>query len=486
MVIVFFSQLHATHLLENPKQVLMRKLLLGAPKSNTVNSVRCYSTSSDSAVTAFTGNFVNVESNGFVSIHQHRYPEFKKLKDKGGQLFAAVDHIWFDDESSKYYRAIGPIKVNMSDPYTLPWRMIEEVELQQDFLAPNILISQSTLTNSPYEIVGQSHIDRKPYFSCGWLDVIFPQTNALKGLTYHGSAAAIDKNLLVTAAHNFLPTFLENKPNKDKVKAKSVHFLNLHSAGNHPSRLYFTPVASIHCFIHPKWEQNFDPCYDIAFMFLSESICMTSEVKEELLRLQILPTTLSDSVQIVDDPFGYNDMRSTTYKKPCTYQPDLMEVIYHKVNTQLDNSDNNIKMGNSGIVNIQARPYKWEDENNRCVKIKPDILPFLDNIITQHQSFLAAVDKLRIEQEVKRNVFVADQEEQLRNQGRTQGIEIGIEEGIKVGRAQGILEGELRVKKNFAIKLIVKGKMDDIEIAQETDLTIEQVRALRFFHKLIC
>jgi len=49
-----------------------------------------------------------------------------------------------------------------------------------------------------------------PYFSCGRLDLTFPPIvpdgAELKG---SGSAAAIDQNILVTAAHNFLTTKLE-------------------------------------------------------------------------------------------------------------------------------------------------------------------------------------------------------------------------------------------------------------------------------------
>lgn len=439
--LAFASQVSAMQLWKEPSQRLMRRALGGIPPSHVAH-VRWNSSFSNSFIHPFKGRFVDVRPDGFVTIHQERYPKFKGLQ-----------HVM------QTFRRTGPA-FDIGDLLCYPTD-----SLQPSLLDPKPVETQ--LTSEPYEIISPESASYSPHFSCGKIDMSFPSNSKSDSFTASGSGAAIDRNLVVTAAHNFLPpSLLESRggrivPNDEKVKAETIYFLHLlTNNGQYQRGTHISPVTT-HCFVHPKWEASFDPHYDIAFFFLSESMDITTEEAARLLKLRIVPPELIASVQVIGYPNGIPSMHESQGKHKQNGD-DILHVIYHTANTLSGSSGSPIIYDQKGLVGVHTCGAQLGDTHNRGVRIRNDLMPFLEECIASHQKFLEDSEKFLIEQEERKKEEIRLRNEVLKAEGRAE------------GKAEGRAEGQ----KAIAMALIAK-KMDDVFIQEITGLTLDQIKQWR-------
>lgn len=400
----------------------------------------------------YAGQYVVVDHNGVVHINQKMYPDFRM--NEGTQFFTCDDEITYSN--GKYYHQVGePI---FRDEMVF-WDL-EEIELSDIPFVPQPV--EARLTENPYEIVAEEDCKTSPYFSCGRLNMSFPPAVSdgpdQRG---SGSAAAIEPNILVTAAHNFMPPTWNGVPNRDKVKANSVRFLHIKTRGK---ERVACEVSTLHCFVHPKWEESFDPYYDVAFVFLNQSLTSTQEEKDRLLSLHVLSPALEHSIQVVGYPRGVSEMRRTTgdVKAREDRPVEAMNIVYHTANTEPGSSGSPIVRDGRSLVGVHTRAPSPGGTMNRGVRIRLDLMPFLDEMVAQNQQYLADA--------------VAYEAEKMAKKARDERQRI--EEIEARGRADGEARGEIQTKQAVARALIADGD-SDAKIIKTTGLTQEQVQALR-------
>ena len=239
----------------------------------------------------FQGKYVRLTHEGIIAITQPRYPIHKTSQN----LMPPT-------------RQTGPAVITRHPNGTYSAMIPTEPYPEGQILDP--LPSETKLTGEAYEIVTKNDATKRPHFSCGRLKMHFESFPAGKDY-FCGSAAAIDKNLLVTAAHNFLPSDLPSGvPNHNKIRANTVNFEHLLLGEDERRGAYHIHVAS-HCYMHPEWEKNFNPHYDMALVFLSQCITLTPEEHNQLLRLQVLPDSVRGSIRSVGYPETYPVMRAS-------------------------------------------------------------------------------------------------------------------------------------------------------------------------------
>ena len=392
----------------------------------------------------YQGSHVTVSPNGKVSIHQERYPEFHK--NEGTQFFTCDDEITYRD--GKYYHQVG-------EPFfrdELIFWNLEEIALSDIPFVPQPVEAQ--LTDTPYEIVAEKDCKTSPYFSCGRLNMSFPPSfSGGADQRGSGSAAAIEPNILVTAAHNFMPPTWNGSINNDKVRALSVRFLHIKTKGK---ERVACEVSTAHCFMHPKWEESFDPHHDIAFVFLNQSLTSNQEERDRLLSLHVLSPTLEHSIQVVGYPLGVNEMRCTggEVKARSDRPVDAINIIYHTANTEPGSSGSPIVKEGRSLVGVHTRAPSPGGTMNRGVRIRLDIIPFLDEIVQQNQKYLADEESYEAEKEA--------QKAQLERQR------------IKKIEERGANEEKIRMAKDLMDVL------DDKTISKKTNLPLEEVKNLRY------
>lgn len=350
---------------------------------------------------SFKGRFVKVKSDGFVDIHQERYPKFKGLQNV-----------------IQTFRRYG-------EPFALGETICWRVDPNPTLLNPQGVEAHLD-SDKPYDIVTPEDTSNTPFFSCGRVDAFFPESPNSSSFTASGSAAAIDRNLLVTAAHNFLPPGLpglngnSGTPNTEKHKADTVFFLHtLTKQGKHQRGSYSSPVVT-HCFIHPKWEESFDPHYDIAFFFLDEPMNINEQEANRLLKLRIVPPTLVDSIQVIGYPSGISSMTETKGEHAKDGK-NVLDIVYHTANTLKGSSGSPIVASQNALIGVHTRAPSPSNSNyNRGVRIRHDIMPFLEECIASHHTFLEDTDKFLAEQEAKKQVAIQAEEDRLKGLGKNE------------------------------------------------------------------
>ena len=411
---------------------------------------------------AFSGKYVQCHENGTVSITQPLYPKYT-----GAQNFKL------------YPRRISEITMKGPPGYEMPHYLVDPKDLVGPFETVEI---ESVIASSlPFEIVGQDEISTNPYSSCGRLVMRFQNND-----TFSGSAAAIDRNLVVTAAHNLLPVNFNNHTNVDKILAQEVRFEHMLIKTDPVVKYPYAAEVSSHCFIHPKWIENFDPRYDIAFIFLSESLNLTQAQVDELLKLRII-NEKDTEIRVVGYPKGQKNMQES--KGPVVAMKNRdnapainsKEIIYHLANTEpgssgspiistskeltLGESDNN----ENNIIGIHAYGSSQDIPANSGVKVREELMKFLDESIDLHQNALANstnLGKFRVQKE-------KEEKEKLERKLIEQGIEKGIEKGLQQG-----IEKANQEKKDIIIRMI-NNKISLEDIAKIANMTLDEVQAIK-------
>ncbi len=118
-----------------------------------------------------------------------------------------------------------------------------------------------------------------------------------------------------------------------------------------------------HCFIHPEWEKNFNPKYDVALLFLSESLNLSQEQIDKLLKLKIFNE--EKVISVVGNPNGSKDVNES---KGDVYTEDIdsKEMIYHLANTLPGSSGSPIVSECMHIIGTHTRGVNEKYAQNRC------------------------------------------------------------------------------------------------------------------------
>jgi V8-like Glu-specific endopeptidase len=402
--------------------------------------------SSSSTVSEYEGKYVHSDPRGIVTIKQDRYPTYI-----GVQNLRLVPRI------------ISELRIDPGN--NMPYHLIDPKDLVGPFEAANIETTESIINVSgkPFVIVEPEKAKEKPYSSCGRLTMTFPQNASGDAQSFYGSGAALDKNLVITAAHNFLPQTYNNHHNVDRVRAEEVVFHHMLTTANVSDLEPVQPAkVSTHCFVHPKWEESFDPKYDVALLFLSDSLKLSPEHINALLKLRI-HNGKEETVQIVGHPKGLPRMRESTGKARWEQTIDSEQIIYHFVNTLPGSSGSPIISEDLHIVGTHTRGAGEETNGaNSGVRMRKELLPFIEESIKTHQAFLenAAAN--------------ASAFEELRSKQKREAEQALIDKGLAAGKAEGEKAKAIEIARGMLTK-----KMDISLISELTGLTADEIKDLK-------
>jgi len=363
---------------------------------------------------AFSGKYVQCHENGTVSITQPLYPKYtgsQNLRLEPRRISEMMFDNMFGD--MPYYRV---------DP--------------KDLVGPFETMQVESVIDSskPFEIVTQDKVSTNPYSSCGRIRMtFFPEHHSV------GSAAAIDRNLVITAAHNLLPDIFNKTPNINKTLAYEVRFEHMLLKDSPVVTKSYVAEVSSHCFIHPKWVENFDPRYDIAFIFLSESLNLTQAQFDELLKLRIINEEDAE-IRVIGYPNGTHKMSETSGSVVKMENAgdgraiDSKEIIYHLANTERGSSGSPIiatskelKLGESDsnanhIIGIHTCGSDEDVPANSGVRLREELMEFLDKSIDFHQKSLENSESLAQIRAQQAKEEKEKQEQKLIDQGRKEMI----------------------------------------------------------------
>jgi V8-like Glu-specific endopeptidase len=388
---------------------------------------------------AFSGKYVQCEDNGVVSVSQPLYPEYT-----GAQNFKL------------HPRQISDIIIGDNMFGRMPYYIVDPKDLVGPFeTMPLESVIDSAL---PFEIVSQDKIETNPYSSCGRLTMTFsPEYKTA------GSGAAIDRNLVITAAHNLLPDVLNKAKNVNKTLAQEVRFEDIFTIEDFTINHAYSAKVSSHCFIHPKWIENFDPRYDIAFIFLSENLHLTQEQVNELRIFDEKDT----EIRVVGYPKDTNRMTEDARHIIGIPYPnraiDSQEIIYHLANTDRGSSGSPIIADH--IIGIHTCKSDEDIPANSRIRLREELMEFLDNSIDLHQKALQNSEnlgKIRAQYEEK-------EEEEKRNKSLKL-IKQSIEKGIEKGKQE----------QNKAIIIKMLKRNDNLQdIADFNEISVDEVKNIK-------
>lgn len=201
---------------------------------------------------------------------------------------------------------------------------------------------------------------------------------------------------------------------------------------------------------HPEWEKNFNPDYDIALVFLSESLKLTQAQIDELLKLKVL-NGKEETLRIIGHPNGTIHMRESMGKARWEQTVDSQNIVYHLANTLPGSSGSPIISEDLHIVGTHTMGASEETNGaNSDVRMRLELLPFIDDSIRRHQEFLDNMDKVEELQQKERQL----QEQALIDKG---------EKAAKIEIARGML-----------------AKKMDIELISDlTKLTEDEIKAIK-------
>ncbi|MDP3935848.1 MAG: trypsin-like peptidase domain-containing protein [Alphaproteobacteria bacterium] len=387
----------------------------------------------------FKGKYVSASSEGIVTIKQEKYPKY-----------SGVQHLRLNP------KIISELRIDKGNG--MPYHLVDFNDLEGPFEGTTRI---ETIMDSsvPFTIIDTKESKKKPYSSIGRLEMFFPKGDKESGSSYYGSGAALDKNLVITAAHNFLPPQFNDHPNTGRIRAEEVrfhHMLTTATVSNqHAVR---SARVSTHCFIHPEWEKSFNPDYDVALVFLSESLNLIQAQIDELLKLKIL-NGKEETIRIIGHPNGTVNMSESKGKTSWEQTVDSQNILYHLANTLPGSSGSPIISDDLHVIGTHTRGVGEETNGaNSGVRMRLELLPFIDHSITIHQEFLANMDQI-------------EEFQQREKQRQEQAL---IDKGID----KGIIEGEKAKAVEIARNLKSMNLTTD-QIKAATGLTEDEISAIK-------
>lgn len=338
------------------------------------------------------------------------------------------------------FRTVGPVRIDESSG--MPYRDVDTTGVSTSQLVEENG-QESVLTEAPFENVKHENLLSSPYFACGRLEMLFNTSDSKKPKVFYGSAAAIQADLLITAAHNFMPDVFLGHPNTEKRAATTVHFQ--HQLVDNYMKKTHTSLVATHCFLHQKWKECFDQNFDIAFVFLSESID-EEDVQSGLLNLSV--DKKDATLDIIGYPNGGTSMKKSSGRSRGWSEEG--HIIYHDANTCPGNSGSPVVQDGKRLIGVHTRGKNTEGFNSG-VKIRPDIINFMEECIEQYQKFL-------------KDLHAVGEHKQL------------LEEQAKERLRK---EGEERKTIEFVKKMILKGKTNKYIIEIIDNISQEKIDEIR-------
>lgn len=224
--------------------------------------------------------------------------------------------------------------------------------------------------------VTESEVERNPYFSSGRLDITWSSlTDSSKG-----TAVAVAPDLIVTCAHNVVRGF-----NGNKERASRVAFH--HKLMASPSPGGYVAAVMAHCYVHPSYEESGNPSYDVAVIFLEYSLNVKPK---EFMQLRVTDPHVVTQTKVGSYPFGVDVMQRS--QGSVDVDPQLSEqaqITYHTAATEKDSSGAGLTSkgpdGRYYVDGIHTRgSTKDHPHHNKGVRMRPDIIEFLDHCIDRH------------------------------------------------------------------------------------------------------
>lgn len=215
--------------------------------------------------------------------------------------------------------------------------------------------------NSSPKKVDHEEFDMLPFEGSGRLEA---ENSLYNGV---GSATLFDKDVIITAGHNFLSTIDGETQRFDKAtyRHKSLHKKDCKSVR----------VEKIH--LHPKWESAEDSDYDVAVCFLAKKLPLKK-------KLSLLEKGLGEGtgVLVTGYPLSTMDMHQSTGEVVKGRKKDR---LYHNANTRVGNSGGSIVLDDSRASattrgrNIIAGIHTRAEDNkkNSGVLLRKEIIDFI-------------------------------------------------------------------------------------------------------------
>jgi V8-like Glu-specific endopeptidase len=382
----------------------------------------------------FKGKYVTASPEGIVTITQEKYPKY-----------SGVQHLRLNP------KIISELRIDKGNG--MPYHLVDFNNLEGPFEGM-ARIETIVDSSTPFTIIDAKESENKPYSSIGRLEMFYPKGDKESGSTYYGSGAALDRNIVITAAHNFLPQHFNDHPNTARIRAEEVRFHHMLTTATVSDQAAVRSArVSTHCFIHPEWEKSFSPDYDVALVFLSESLKLTQAQIDELVKLKIINGN-EETIRIVGYPNGAVNMRESKGKTSWEQTVNSQNILYHLANTLPGSSGSPIISEDLHVIGTHTRGAGEETNGaNSGVRMRLELLPFIENSIATHQAFLDNMDQIEAFQ-------------QKENQRKEQSlIDKGIAEGEAKQLARLIKQGIISMEKTLGssdisedVKNILKSK----------------------------
>lgn len=413
------SSTHGSGILTEMTSVSMMKragyvsVSLNPWKQNLNASIRHYSDA------LFKGKYVTASPEGIVTITQEKYPKY-----------SSVQHLRLNP------KIISELRIDKGNG--MPYHLVDFNHLEGPFEGM-ARIETIVDSSNPFTIIDDKESEKKPYSSIGRLEMFYPKGDKESGSRYYGSGAALDKNIVITAAHNFLPQNFNDHPNSARIRAEEVRFHHMLTTATVSDQAAVRSArVSTHCFIHPEWEKSFNRDYDVALVFLSESLKLTQAQIDELVKLKII-NGKEETIRIVGHPHGTVNMSESKGKTSWEQTLDSQNILYHLANTLPGSSGSPIISDDLHVIGTHTRGAGYETKGaNSGVRMRLELLPFIESSIATHQAFLENMDQIEEFQQ---------KEKQRKEQSL---IDKGIAEGEAKQLARLIKQGIISMEKTLA------------------------------------
>jgi hypothetical protein len=260
-----------------------------------------------------------------------------------------------------------------------------------------------------------------------------------------------------------LPSEIKGSLNANKRRAEGFRFdygLSLLNDGSGSDFLRFERVSP-HCFIHPEWERSFNPAYDVALFFLSDSLTTLNQTQ-----LDELLNGTEETLRIVEHPKEIIYTVESTRKRKWEQTVNSQNIVHHLTN---------ILPESSGILSKDQRmtgsrhARDDDDESNgatRGVKIRKDLLPFIEDSIRRHQAFLDKMGKIEELQQKEKEKEKQRQEQAIFDKAYAEAF------------ARASEKAEKNATIEIARRMLAHKRPLDL-IVKATGLTEEEVREIK-------
>jgi hypothetical protein len=401
----------------------------------------------------FKGEYVQTSPEGMVTIKQSKYPKC------------------FGPEYLRFHpKIVSELRIDTSHGIPKPCHLTNSNDVTGPFVPAGIRLLQDD---------DQTFVMTQPtsanYFSNGRFTTFFsdqsdPQ-NECQQFCLQGEGIALDGNLVITSAHQFLPSEIKGSLNANKRRAEGFRFafgLSLLNDGLGHGFLDYAK-ASPHCFIHPEWEKSFNPAYDLALIFLSDSFAALNQTQ-----LDELLSGTEETLRIVEHPKKTIRMSESTSEGTWEQAVDSQGIVYHLANTLPESSG--ILSEDQRITGSRHARDDDDESNgaNRGVNIRKDLLPFIEDSIRRHQAFLDKMGKIEELQQKEKEKEKQRQEQAIFDKAKAEAFARAYEKALEQAKKDATIE---------SARKMLRDRLPISTIVKYTGLTEDEVREIEIEEK---